>query len=141
MSLWMRPLIPRVSGSRPRFFNNPSRILSASSRSPGFLRCCFLQFPFFKIVTNSTNQRDIKRKRAGVSENWNRGERLCRVANPEFVKDVCVGEREIGHDKLREQQSREHCAVNDPSGSLFIAAQRLQSALLNRRFDRLVVGL
>jgi hypothetical protein len=31
--------------------------------------------------------------------------------------------------------------VNDPSGSLFIAAQRLQSALLNRRFDRLVVDL
>src|SRR5205823_12266976 len=52
-----------------------------------------------------------------------------------------VGECEIGDDKLREQQSRKHRAVNDPPGALFIAAQRLQPALLDRRFDRLIVDL
>src|SRR5438067_6736173 len=57
------------------------------------------------------------------------------------ITAVRVGECEIRDDKLRQQQSRKHRAMNDSTRALFIPAQCLQPALLNRRFDRLVVDL
>ena len=63
------------------------------------------------------------------------------MADSEFIKDVRIGERKIGHNKLRKQQPCDHCVMNDPTGALFIAAARFQSTLFNRRLDRLVVDL
>jgi len=40
-----------------------------------------------------------------------------------------VGDGEIGHDELSQQQSRKHRAMNDPAGTLFIPAERFQFKL------------
>ncbi len=42
----------------------------------------------------------------------------------------------MGADEVREQP-RKHRAMNDPTRVPFVPTHRLQSAVLNRRFDRL----
>ena len=63
------------------------------------------------------------------------------MADSEVIKNVRVGQREIGHDELSQQQSRKHRAVDDPTRAFFVRTQRHEPALLNRGFDRLVVDL
>ena len=89
-----------------------------------------VSLPFFKLVTDGTDQRDIKRQRANIGENRHGRKRFRRVPNPELVKDVRVGERQIGHNKLRQQQPREHRAMNDPARVLFVPTQRFQVRIL-----------
>jgi len=44
------------------------------------------------------------------------------MADSEFIKDVRIGERRIDHNKLRKQQPRDHCVMNDPTDALRISA-------------------
>jgi hypothetical protein len=41
----------------------------------------------------------------------------------QFSQIFRVGEGEIGHDQLSQQQLPKHCAMDDPAGALFIAAR------------------
>ncbi len=77
------------------------------------------------IVFESPLRRDVEWTIGPPGMQADNAARSDRVADAEFVEDVRVKNRDVGEDKIRCDQFREHVLEDVPGGFLVIGAERL----------------